>query len=456
MRHGSLMLFGLIFALSAGIALTAPAGLAHDQALTLAVVLVTLGLWGTGLVPPYLATLIFFAALLVGGLAGPETVFSGFSSAAMWLVMSGFVIGAAITGSGLGARLGAAVAPHLSRSYAGLIAGMMGLGVVLAFLMPSSMGRAMVMVPVGLALAEALGFGRGSNGRIGVALAVALASNLPGFAVLPANIPNMVLAGAADRLLDLQPSYADYLLLHFPVLGLAKAGVAVWLILRLFPAEVAPAQAATAASAGTRRQTVLMVLLLVTLVLWSTDKLHGVSPAWVGMVLAIVLLLPQIGYVSPPAFREAVDFGTMIFVAGALALGSVVGSSGLGEKLAGLLLQGLPLAPGRDFFNFLALSGLSGATALVTTQPGVPAVMTPLAQDLAAATGFSPYAVVMTQVVGFSTVVFPYQAAPLIVAMGLAKEPVRALVRTTLALAVLTVVFLLPLDFLWWKALGWI
>ncbi|MBN2906694.1 MAG: anion permease [Rhodobacteraceae bacterium] len=456
MRHANQILFGLLLLLSAGIALTAPTGLTTDQALTLSVVLVTLGLWGTGLVPPYLATLMFFAALLVSGLATPETVFSGFSSAAMWLVMAGFVIGAAITGSGLGARLGAAVAPHLSRSYAVLIAGLMGLGVALAFLMPSSMGRAMVMVPVGMALAEALGFARGSNGRIGVALAIALASNLPGFAVLPANIPNMVLAGAADRILGLELSYADYLLLHFPVLGLAKAGLAVWLILRLFPAQVAGTPTHAEAAAGTWRHAMLMGLLLVTLALWSTDKLHGVNPAWVGMVLAIVLLLPRIGYVSGPGFREAVDFGTLLFVAGALALGTVVGGSGLGAALAQLLLAALPLEPGRDFLNFVALSGLSGATALVTTQPGVPAVMTPLAQDLATATGFSTDAVIMTQVVGFSTVIFPYQAAPLIVAMGLAKEPVRALVRITLALALLTVVVLLPLDFLWWKLLGWI
>lgn len=457
MRHGNQILFGLILFGAAVLAITAPGDLTGQQAATLGVVLVTLGLWGTGLVPPYLSTLIFFAALLVGGLAGPDTVFSGFSSAAMWLVMSGFVIGAAITGSGLGARLGAVVAPRLSLSYGMLIAGLVGLGIVLSFLMPSSMGRAMVMVPLGMALADALGFARGSNGRIGVAVAIAMASNLPGFAVLPANIPNMVLAGASERILDMGLGYADYLILHFPVLGLAKCVLLVWLILRLFPATAdAPAEPPAPAAHGDARHGWLMVLLLLTLALWSTDKLHGINPAWVGMTLAVVLLMPRIGYVAPGAFREAVDFGTLLFVAGALALGAVVSAAGLGDVLARLVLQGLPLAPGRDFLNFMALSGLSAATALITTQPGVPAVITPLAQDLAAATGFSTEAVVMTQVSGFSTVFFPYQAAPLIVAMGLAKEPLRALVRVILALAALTVLVLLPLDFLWWRLLGWI
>ena len=54
--------------------------------------------------------------------------------------------------------------------------------------------------------------------------------------------------------------------------------------------------------------------------------------------------------------------------------------------------------------------------------PGVPAVWTPLAEELANSTGFSVEAVLMTQVIGFSTVLFPYQVGPLIVAMGLAKQ----------------------------------
>ena len=56
--------------------------------------------------------------------------------------------------------------------------------------------------------------------------------------------------------------------------------------------------------------------------------------------------------------------------------------------------------------------------------------------------------------IGFSTVVFPYQIGPLIVAMGLAGESTRPLLRMTLALTALTLVLFIPLDFLWWKLLG--
>ena len=85
---------------------------------------------------------------------------------------------------------------------------------------------------------------------------------------------------------------------------------------------------------------------------------------------------------------------------------------------------------------------------------GVPAVLTPLAPELASTTGFSQEAVMMTQVIGFSSVLFPYQVGPLIVAMGLAGESTRPLLKVTLALFAVSVLALIPLDFLWWRLLG--
>nr|WP_243729926.1 hypothetical protein [Shewanella decolorationis] len=88
--------------------------------------------------------------------------------------------------------------------------------------------------------------------------------------------------------------------------------------------------------------------------------------------------------------------------------------------------------------------------------PGVPTVLTPMAADLANATGFSLPAVLMTQVIGFSTVIFPYQVAPLILAMQLSQEPLTHLLKVTLPLALITLLLLMPLDYLWWLLLGWI
>lgn len=422
-----------------------------------AVVLVTLALWSTGLVPPFLTSLIFFAAVLIPGLAPPELVFAGFGSAAVWLIVSGFVIGAAITGSGLGGRIAGVLAPLAGGSYLRLVAVMTLAAMALGFVMPSSVGRAVVLVPVGMALAERLGLHKGSNGRIGLAVALTLACNMPSFAILPSNIPNMILAGAAEGQHGVTFGYMSYLLLHYPVLGIAKSALTVALIVALFPdrIEAGSAEATPRAPLSPQERRVALIL-AATLALWMTDRLHGVGPAWIGIATAALLLMPGLGAVPPKQFNASVDFGMVLFVAGALALGAVVNASGLGGVLGGVLQDWLPLHQGASFVNFLSLTSMSGLMGLVTTNPGVPTVLTPMAPDLAAATGLSLKAVLMTQVVGFATVIFPYQVGPLVLAMQLSGEKLGHVLRITVPLAVLTFLVLMPLDWLWWRLLGWL
>ena len=93
---------------------------------------------------------------------------------------------------------------------------------------------------------------------------------------------------------------------------------------------------------------------------------------------------------------------------------------------------------------------------VVTTLPGQPAVMTPLAGDLAAASGLPLEAVLMIQVLGFSTILLPFQSAPLVVATQLGNESLLATQKLLAVLAVVTFLVLLPLDWLWWRLLGWL
>lgn len=425
-----------------------------------AAVLITLICWSTGILPPFLTGLLFFALATTFKLIDPTLLFSGFGSTAVWLIISGFVIGSAISATGLGKKLASVIAPHLTASYAKLVAGLVITAALLGFVMPSSVGRAVVLIPIGMALAEQVGFAKGSNGRIGIATALALSCNMPSFAILPANIPNMILAGASETLFDVQFSYTDYLLLHFPILGILKSTLIIFLVLRLFPAEITndieQNQRESDQEFDVKSQKKVAVLLGITLLFWVTDTVHGVNPAWIGLATAILLLTPKIGVLAPKSFNGSVDFGTVIFVSAALGLGVVVNESGIGSVMGEALSHLLPSATEHSFLSFMSLSLASVVTGLVTTIPGVPAVLSPLAGEFAQSTGFSLEAVLMTQVLGFSTVIFPYQVAPLIVAMQLSKEPLSKLVKVTLPLTAITILVLFPLDYLWWLLLGWV
>ncbi len=62
--------------------------------------------------------------------------------------------------------------------------------------------------------------------------------------------------------------------------------------------------------------------------------------------------------------------------------------------------------------------------------------------------------VLMIQVIGFTSVILPYQAAPVVIGMQMGGVSMGQGAKLTLVLTAFTVVLLVPLNYLWWLALG--
>jgi len=447
----------LIPLLSALLLLTPAADLFDDrQQLTALLIMTGMVLFATGALPEFVSALVVLVLAMLLSLAPAEVVFSGLTSTACWLIFSGLVIGIAIAETGLAQRLSNRLSRYLDSSYARLITGITLMGVLLGFVMPSSVGRVVLFIPIALVIAEHCGFAKGSNGQRGVLMAAAFGCHLPTFAILPANIPNMIMIGSAESIHGWTPMFTEYLLLHFPVLGALKSVLLILTILKLYPDT--PRRVAPLESNGgfSFREGRLLIIMLATLGLWLTDSVHHISAAWIGLAAATLLLLPGVGMVSPKSFNEKVNISSILVVAGLLGIASLINYSQVSQVVGERVLEWLPLAPGRDAVNFFSLSLAAMLTGVVATLAGVPATLTPLAEQISQMTGFSLEAVLMTQVFGFSTVVFTYQSVPLMMAAPLAGIPITEMARVCLILAALTVLILLPLDYLWWQWLGWI
>jgi anion transporter len=421
----------------------------------LALCLVAISLWATGLLPEAVTALGFFTIAMLFKLAAPNVIFGGFASGALWLIMGGLVMGVAIKSTGLGNRIARRLSHAFGDSYWGVISGLVLVGTALGFLMPSSLGRAVLLMPITLSLADQYGFAPGSKGRTGLVLASALGSHVATFSVLPANVPNMVFAGAAETLYGYVPSYGTYLLLHFPILGALKTAVLIPLIVWFWPDRPKQIEHAHAPPMSNQERW-LTLLLVLALGFWATDFLHHISPAWVSMTVAVILLMPKIGLVDRAQFTKEVNFPSLFYIGGILGFGALVGGSGLGRELGQAIGQVLPMQPNQPALNFASLGVIGTVIGFFTTVTGVPAVMTPLAGGLAQSSGLPLASVLMSEILGFSNPILPYESPPLIVAMQLGGEGMKPAVKLCLWLGVATVVILFPLDYLWWKLLGWI
>jgi len=364
-----------------------PTNISPVQGRSAGLALLVVGLWATARLPEHLTALLFFLVAMLLGLAPSRVVFAGFASSALWMVFAGLVIALAVKSTGLSNRIARSISLRLDRHYLSLISGMVIIGVLLGFLMPSSMGRVVLLMPIALGLADHLGFKPGSNGRTGVILAAAFGTYIPTFAILPSNVPNMVLVGAAENLFHISPLYVEYLVLHFPVLGLLKSVLIVALIVWRYPDQPRPYIHHAHTKLLSPSEWKMTGILLFSLGFWLTDFAHHISPAWIALAAALLLLLPRVGLISAQQFTSDINYNPLWFVAGVIGLGALISNTGLGARLAEYLTAVLPLAPGKNLLNYASLTFISTITGIVATLPGVPAVLTPLTEQIAHTAG---------------------------------------------------------------------
>lgn len=409
-------------------------------------------LWATLAIPAELTALLFFAALLLTGLAPDHVALAGFESKAVWLVFAGMVLSEVIGRHDMGHALFDRLLGHL-RSYPALVWLISATGLLLAFFIPSAMGRVLIFAPLVRALADRLGLEEGDPRRHGLFIAAVLGAVVPAFTILTSNVPNLVLMGAAEAIYGRSLTYGEYLLLNFPVLGLGAFLLIPLLVLRLFPGERRIVLPPVAPEPWSRDQVKIGFLLAATLAFWTTDSLHGISAAWIGLAAAVVSLLPGIGLLPPQSIGK-LNFGPWFFAAGSIGLGGVVSHSGLGDLLWSQVDAAIPFAGLPDAAKYAVLQLSAMVLAMLTTLPAIPAVFTPLAGSIADTLGWPLDAVMLAQVPAFVIFAFPYQAPPVLVGLTFLGVPFAQAMRVMLRFAVLALLVVAPLHYLWGRFIG--
>ena len=154
---------------------------------------------------------------------------------------------------------------------------------------------------------------------------------------------------------------------------------------------------------------------MISLALWATDFLHGIRPGWIALAAAVVSMLPRIGAVPVTLFQERIKFGSFFYIGAVLGLGAVMLDSGFSKAFGDVLLSVIRLEQGADAANFITLSVMSTFASMIVTNPAQPALLSPLAGAIADASGWPIQTALMTFAVGFSTLLLPYQAPPMVV-----------------------------------------
>ncbi|MFI0357679.1 SLC13 family permease [Actinomadura sp. 9N407] len=453
-------------AVSAGLVLGA-GGLGMTGRITLAVFAVATLLW---MFTPIDDTFVALAAglvLITAGALEAEVLFGSLGDPTIWLLICAFVLAAGVSRTGLATRAAAffVAGARTVRQLAHLTTAAL---VASAFAIPATSGRAALALPVFLALAATL------RERRRVVLALALI--FPAVILLSA-VATLIGAGAhlitAEMLAQAtgeRIGFVQWLLLGTP-LALVSSHLAAEVVLlmtttredRRSPVSIRAEDVGEAAGIRvtgplTEHQQRSAALLAVVVVLWCSEPLHGVSPAVVALVGAIVSCSPWLGTVRMGDSLKTVPWSMLLFMAATMAMGAALTTTGAAAWLAGGLFgDGERAVPAWLFLGtVVVVSAL--AHLVLQSRSARSSVLVPLVVAAAVGAGVSPAAAAFasTAAAGFC-LTLPSSAKPVALfhqVEGVATYTSRDLLRISSVLAPLIVALVLAFALYVWPLLG--
>lgn len=448
----------MVAALAALIAFlsTLPGDLAQPGRMTLAVSgLAILGWIGTR-IPESLVALAAVLVLVLTGVLTEAQLFAALGSELIWLLLSAFVIAAVAREAGLTQRL---VAPLLARGMR-VVPFFLCLTLAIAatgFVLPSTSGRAALLLPVFAAIAAALpdpGLKRPLALLFPTVILLSAGGSLIGAGA------HLLAAQAIRRATGIHLGYLEWAALGLPFSLLASligAGLILWIfvprkaLLAPLPRIATPAPD----PASRARQGRIALVLALVVGLWLSAGLHGIGMALVALIGALVLLTPPFTSRKPKEIFRAVDTELLLYMTATVLIAEAMVATGTDRWLAG---HGLAVLPARLSGSLPAVVALLSLVAVVahlaiTSRSARAAVLIPAVALPLAALGHDPALMILIAVMGTGFCQTMMASAKPVAIFGNAEEAgfdQRDLIRLALPLAPAVTALLIGFALLVW------
>jgi anion transporter len=422
----------------------------------LVVTLFTVIWWIFNVLPPAYSTLLMLLGYLLLDLAKPEVVFRIWTLPLMWLIIGAFLIAAAVTKSGLAQRVAYFFMIRYATSYRSLIVLTYVLGFVLSLLIPHPFPRALLMMSLVRAIINKAGMNKADAASLG--LSVFVATTATSTILLTGD---STLNTAAVGFSGLNMSWLDWAK-YMAVPGMAASLLMMALHLLIFRqrgqvnidrAEIHHEQQKLGPMS--RDEIVTLLWVLAALILWTTDFIHHIDPAWVALIVVVGLALPKVGDIlEAKDISTGINWPIIFFVVGAFAIGSVSKTTGMAEWLAKVLM---PATPSQNPYAFAALVG--GATILVHMVLGSAlacmSIVAPPLVHYAKIAGWNPlFPALLIYTAVAIHYIFPFQHVAILLGQGeTGGYDTRHVLKYGIPLTIITLIVLIPIEVTWWKTL---
>lgn len=347
-------------------------------------------------IPLSVTSMIVCVGLVLTGVLDWKTAFGGFINSNVVLFVAMFVVGGALFETGMANKIGGLVTRFAKTERQLIVAVMVITGLMSGVL--SNTGTAAVLIPVVIGIASKSGFSRGKL-LMPLVFAAAMGGNLTLIGA-----PGNLIAQSAMQDMGIAFGFFEYGLVGLPIL---LAGI---LYFALFGYKLLPSQNKTDGDSifdeekdysrvPQWKQTLSLVVLLLTLLAMIFEKQIGIPLFISGCVGALVLVLT--GVMSEKEALASIDLKTIFLFGGTLSLAAALEKTGAGEVIATAVIGILGSNPSPYLFTFVVFMICCIFTNFMSNT-ATTALMVPICLSIAKGMGADPSAVLMACVIGGS------------------------------------------------------
>ena len=393
---------------------------------------------------------------------------SGFSSPALALVGAALFIAAAMMKTGLDRRIALFILSKIGARTNRVLAGVIIVGFVLSFFVPSTTARVSCMVPIVLGIISAFGVPLKSRFSAVMMIAIAQADSIWNVGIKTAAAQNMIAIGFIEKQLGTTVSWLDWFIAAAPF-AIIMSVILYFVLLKLIPPEMDEVPggqetiAKELAKLGPMRieEKKLMFISIILLFLWSTEKiLHPFDTSSTTLAAITLMLLPGIGIMSWKEAQSRIGWGTLVLFGVGISLGSTILSTKAADWIAHVIVNTFNLYDTTAFFIIAILAlfliiihmGFASATALAAAM--IPIIISVLqGASEHSAINVVGMTVILQYVICFGFIL-PVNAPQNMVAFSTGAFAAKDFIKTGIPLTIIAYATILLLSATYWKFLG--
>lgn len=345
----------------------------------LAIFIAAIILWITESIPSYLTALLVILGLVLTEVTTQKEAFAQLGHPVMWLNILSFVLASMLVKTRVAKRLALWFILKFGHSASGVFFSFLVINIVLSAFISATTVKAAILLPIFMVIAAVYGASDGKRNNFGrnIVLQNLFQINVGASGFLTgagAHLLAASLIGGAMGITSI--GYSDWFVASFPmtvILLLIGWWVGVKFIFPLSKEEQKPQieggldklrEELQAMGKMDKEEIKSIALFVCVLILWATDKLHGIDATTVAFIGAVVALLPGVGVVK---WNDVdIPWHLMLFSAGAYAIGVGLDATALPKSMVDVMFNSLGVTESTPFWVlYLLLTAMMLFSALL-------------------------------------------------------------------------------------------